>query len=142
MPTTISKFEDQARSYYDESKIKERKAVSYESPAKGFSTVFQWSFISSNDGGLVDPHVHKGFEILTYVIQGIVEQEKEEGGEWIKVAAGDFSVMASGSGVTHSEKYHPDTKVIQIWLDPDFRRSLQRPSVFRHFEAEDFESVQ
>ncbi len=135
----ISRFKDQARTYYDESKVKERKAVSYESPAKGYSTVYQWSFIVSLKGGLVEPHVHKGFEILTYVIQGEVEQEREEGGEWVKLSKGDISVLKSGNGLTHSERYAPETKVLQVWLDPDFRRSLQRPSVFNVYEAEDFE---
>ena len=136
----ISKFEDQARSYYDESRVKERKAVSYESPAKGYSTVYQWSYIVSTEGGLVEPHAHKGFEILTYVIQGKVEQEMQEGGKWMPLEAGDISVLKAGNGLTHSERYAPDTKVLQVWFDPDFRRSLQRPSVFHVFEADDFES--
>lgn len=136
----ISKFEDQARVYYDESRVKERKAVSYESPAKGYSTVYQWSYIVSTDGGLVEPHAHKGFEILTYVIQGEIEQEMEEGGKWMKLEAGDISVLKSGNGLTHSEKYGPNTKVLQVWFDPDFRRSLQRPSVFNFYEADDFET--
>ncbi len=136
----ISKFKDQARTYYDESKVKERKAVSYESPAKGYSTVYQWSYIASPKGGLVDPHAHKGFEILTYVIQGEVEQEREEGGDWVKLSKGDLSVLKAGNGLTHSERYAPGTKVLQVWFDPDFRRSLQRPSVFNVYEAEDFET--
>lgn len=135
----ISKFKDQARSYYDESRVKERRAVSYESPAKGYSTVYQWSYFASTEGGLVDPHPHKGFEILTYVVKGEVEQEREEGGEWVKLSTGDVSVLKSGNGLTHSERYAADTKVLQVWFDPDFRRSLQRPSVFNVYEAEDFE---
>ncbi len=136
----ISKFSDQARSYYDESKVKERKPVSYESPAKGYSTVYQWSYIVSTDGGLVEPHAHKGFEILTYVIEGQIEQEMEEGGKWITLDAGDISVLKSGNGLTHSEKYGPNTRVLQVWFDPDFRRSLQRPSSWSFYEADDFET--
>jgi|GEM_PF-4623030 len=142
MAITISKFADQARSYYDDSKVKERSAVSYESPAKGYSTVYKWSLISSQEGGLVEPHVHKGFEILTYVVSGSVDQEESEGGDWATLKAGDVSVLRSGNGLTHSDRYAAETQIFQIWLDPDFRRSLQRPSVFATYEAEDFQTIE
>jgi len=139
MPIEFSKYEDQARSYFAGGTVKERKAVSFESPIKGSSTLYSISTFGSDEGGTVEEHVHKGFEVLTYVLAGQVDHQESGAGNWIPLEAGDFQVIRAASGMTHSERYAPGTQAVQICMDPDFRRSLQRPASFTNYEPDDFE---
>lgn len=139
MSITISKFDDQSRGYADGGKIKERKGVYFESEVKGVSNLFYWAYVWSDEGGIVEEHAHKGFEIITYVLDGEVELKNSDSEEWEKHAKGGMDVTRAGNGFSHSEKFHPGTKVLQIWMDPDFRRSLQRPVASTEYEADEFE---
>ena len=139
MSITISKFDDQSRGYSDGGKIKERKGVYFESEVKGVSNLFYWAYVWSDEGGTVEEHAHKGFEIITYVLDGELEQKNSDSEAWEKLGKGDMQVMRSGNGFSHSEKFNPGAKVLQIWMDPDFRRSLQRPAAYTDYEASDFE---
>lgn len=139
MSIQISKFDDHARSYADSGNIKERKLVSFESPIKGISTLYGWSFLSSDQGGTVANHTHKGFEILCYCISGKLDHQEDEHRPWIPMEPGDLRVIRSGNGVAHTERFAPNTEVFEIWMDPDFRRSLQRPGSFIDYEVDDFE---
>jgi len=140
MSIYISKFEDQARGYYDGGSVKERKSVSFESPIKGSSTLYSLTYTWSEEGGEIEEHAHKGFEILTYVLEGKMEHQEAGTHSWIPLDKGDLQVVRAGSGFSNTERYTPNTHTLQIWLDPDFRRSLQRPSSFTDYEADDFET--
>lgn len=143
MSITISKFADQARDYHSGGLIKERKSISFESPVKGISNLFHWSTIWTDEGATLEERAHKGFEVISYITSGTLEHkpagEEGEGEEWEKLEAGGVQVIRSGNGVAHTERYAPNTRIFQIWLDPDFRRSLQRPGAFANYDAEDFE---
>lgn len=140
MSITISKFDDQSRGYFDDSRVKERKGVYFESEIKGASSLFYWACSWSEEGGTVEEHAHKGFEIITYVLDGEIEQQESGSEEWVKLKKGDLQVMRSGNGLSHTEKFNAGAKTLQVWLDPDFRRSLQRPSSGTDYEAADFEA--
>lgn len=140
MSITISKFDDQSRGYSDGGKIKERKGVYFESEVKGVSNLFYCAYSWSEEGGMVEEHAHKGFEIVTYVLDGEIEHKDSNSEEWEKLTKGSMQVMRAGNGFSHSEKFHPGAKTLQVWLDPDFRRSLQRPAAYTDYEPEDFET--
>jgi redox-sensitive bicupin YhaK (pirin superfamily) len=75
---------------------------------------------------LVDPgtgfgtHSHRDVEIISYILEGAIEH-KDSLGNITRLEAGDFQVMATGRGVTHSE-YNPSPterlRFLQIWLWP------------------------
>lgn len=142
MSITISKFADQARDYHDSGRIKERKSISFESPVKGVSNLFYWATIWSEEGGVLEERTYKGFEIVSYITSGKLEHKPtdSEADEWDAIEAGGVQVIRSGNGVSHTERFTPDTRLFQIWLDPDFRRSLQRPGAFADYEPADFET--
>ena len=64
---------------------------------------------------LIDaPHPHAGFETITLLLEGVVD-DQDEGGE---LAVGDVQWMTAGSGVIHGETLHLKGKVrlLQLWL--------------------------
>lgn len=66
-------------------------------------------------------HSHEDMEILTYVKHGVIKH-KDSMGNVERVPAGEFQLMAAGTGVRHSE-YNPSRKepleFLQIWIFPD-----------------------
>ena len=61
-----------------------------------------------------EPHPHAGFETITLLLEGAVD-DRDEGGA---LAAGDVQWMTAGSGVIHGETLRVNGKVrlLQLWL--------------------------
>lgn len=72
-------------------------------------------------GGGFATHSHRDMEILSYVLQGVIEH-KDSMGNIERLPAGEFQLMSAGTGVTHSE-YNPSAteplRFLQIWIRPD-----------------------
>ncbi len=68
-------------------------------------------------------HPHRGLEIYTYVIDGVLYHEDSTGGSG-EIRAGEVQRMFSGHYIAHQELNRTDvpTRVIQIWYvaDPRF----------------------
>jgi len=64
-------------------------------------------------------HAHDNMEIITYVRQGAITHEDNQGNKG-RTAAGDIQVMSAGHGITHSEYNLEDTetRLYQIWIEP------------------------
>ena len=67
-----------------------------------------------------ETHSHWNVEIISYIMQGAIEH-KDSMGNVTRLEAGDFQVMTTGTGVTHSE-YNPSSseelRFLQIWIWP------------------------
>jgi redox-sensitive bicupin YhaK (pirin superfamily) len=68
------------------------------------------------------PHPHSDMEIITYVREGAITHEDNQGNQG-RTEAGDVQVMSAGSGIAHSEynKEDANTRIFQIWITPDSR---------------------
>lgn len=72
-------------------------------------------------GAGFNTHGHKDMEIISYVLEGVIEHKDSEGNVHI-LSAGEFQLMSAGSGIYHSEYNASPTehlKFLQIWIQPN-----------------------
>lgn len=81
--------------------------------------------IAGNSG--FPPHPHADMEIITYVREGAITHEDNQGNRG-RTPAGDVQVMSAGTGIVHAEyNLEPgSTRIFQIWIQPN--RRGQAPS--------------
>jgi quercetin 2,3-dioxygenase len=65
------------------------------------------------------PHPHRDMEIITFVRQGAISHQDNQGNRG-RTGAGDVQVMSAGSGIVHAEyNLEPEeTRIFQIWILP------------------------
>ena len=78
-------------------------------------------------------HPHRGFETVTYVLEGAVEHRDSQGNQG-RIGAGDVQWMTAGSGVIHSEM--PSEELLrnggrmhgfQLWVNLPRRDKMMKP---------------
>ncbi|MEX0728680.1 MAG: pirin family protein [Planctomycetaceae bacterium] len=83
-------------------------------------------------------HPHRDMEIVTYVLEGVLEHKDSMGnGEVLR--PGEFQRMSAGTGITHSEFNPSATEPVhlyQIWLFPE-RKNIEPGYEQKRFAAED-----
>jgi redox-sensitive bicupin YhaK (pirin superfamily) len=71
-------------------------------------------------GGGFGAHPHKDMEIVTYVIDGVLEHQDNLGHK-AQLKAGEVQMMSAGKGIVHAE-YNPskteDVHLLQLWIMP------------------------
>jgi quercetin 2,3-dioxygenase len=73
-----------------------------------------------NGGGGFGTHPHRDMEIITYMVDGVIEH-RDSIGHTEQITAGEVQRMTAGSGVTHSEYNASGDKalrLLQIWIKP------------------------
>ncbi|XP_009619872.1 pirin-like protein At1g50590 [Nicotiana tabacum] len=84
-------------------------------------------FSVSAPAGFPD-HPHRGFETVTYMLQGAVTHEDFEGRKG-RIEAGDLQWMTAGKGVVHSEMPapHGTQKGLQLWINLSSQHKMIEP---------------
>ena len=75
------------------------------------------------------PHPHRGFETVTYMLQGRSKHSDSTGAQGV-LEAGDVQWMTAGRGVVHSEMPEPDEGGIwgyQLWVNLPARLKMTSP---------------
>ncbi|GAA4650422.1 pirin family protein [Kistimonas scapharcae] len=72
-------------------------------------------------GAGFDTHGHRDMEIISYVMEGVIEHQDSLGNRFV-VPAGEVQRMSAGSGILHSEYNASCTdnlRFLQIWIKPN-----------------------
>ena len=92
-------------------------------------------------------HPHRGFETVTYVLEGTIEHEDSQGNRGF-IGAGDVQWMTAGAGVIHSEM--PSAAIrrdggrvhgFQLWVNLPRRDKMMRPR-YQELRAADIPSAE
>jgi redox-sensitive bicupin YhaK (pirin superfamily) len=97
--------------------------ASYHDPDRmGWGALRVWNddTIAADSG--FPPHPHADMEIITYVREGAITHEDNQGNRG-RTEAGDVQVMSAGTGICHSEfnLESEATRIFQIWIIPNQR---------------------
>ena len=71
-------------------------------------------------GGGFPMHPHRDMEILTWIVDGVLEHRDSSGGQGV-IGKGELQRMTAGKGVYHSEYNQSKTdplRLLQIWIMP------------------------
>jgi len=97
------------------------------------------------DAGIPD-HPHRGFQTLTYLLQGAMEHKDSRGGHG-RLAPGGAQWMNAASGIVHSEMPMPEVKEaggviegLQLWINLPAELKGLEPG-YRDLQVEDVPTV-
>lgn len=95
----------------------------YQDPARmHWGALRVWNDDTIAAGAGFPPHPHADMEIITYVREGAISYQDDQGNRG-RTVAGDVQVMSAGSGISHAE-YNQEpgvTRIFQIWIFPEQR---------------------
>lgn len=106
-----------------------------------YSSLFYWSHARATGPVEFGLHPHKGFEIMSFVWEGENIHYDTSSQKWTPLAAGQFQVIQSGSGLQHAEKISTGTRSFQIWFDPNFAHSLQQTPSYSDYNPNNWSTV-
>jgi quercetin 2,3-dioxygenase len=77
--------------------------------------------------GTFGDHPHRGFETVTFILEGEVEHRDNHGGHGV-LGVGDAQWMTAGRGVVHSEEAGANgTHSLQLWLNLPHALKMTEP---------------
>ncbi len=92
------------------------------------------------------PHPHRGFETLTFVLQGDITHKDSVTGESV-ITAGGIQWMTAGRGLVHAEVSSEEFKknggmeeVIQLWLNLPSKKKMTDPS-YKGLQKEEIPAI-
>jgi hypothetical protein len=102
--------------------------------------------LSPGEGQGIPPHPHRGFETITYMIDGAVEHHDSLGNKGV-VGPGEVQWMTAASGIIHAEYIAPAFKAkggalhgFQIWVNLPAAHKMQPPA-YQQFGAKNFPTI-
>ena len=90
------------------------------------------------EGGGFPDHPHRGFEAITYMLDGGMQHVDNLGNKSV-VYAGGLQRFTAGKGLVHSEMPQGRAQGIQLWINLPKRLKQMQPS-YQQVDAEDIPS--
>jgi len=133
--------DQQGAGSFDGGKITEIKPIPFPHEPGGSGRagpLLYWAWASANGDGIIGMHPHKGFEIVSYVLEGTVGHTDTAGNNR-RVGKGGIQIMQTGSGISHQEEMYGDkTDFFQIWFEPNLSKTLKQKPAYKDIDANAF----
>ena len=104
---------------------------------KPYSNLFYWAHASAKKDSVIGLHPHRGFEIMSIVLEGSIQHYDTLLKRWIPLEKGDVQLIQSGSGISHAEAMKSESEIFQIWFNPDLRKTLDKPAKYVDIKSGD-----
>ena len=137
----IFKKSDQAYGEFNNGDIIENKPIGFpdeNTSIKAYSNLFYWAHASAKVDSTIGLHPHRGFEIMTFVLEGEIRHYDTIIEKWINLKKGDIQLIQSGSGISHSEFMQKNSSIFQIWFDPDISKTMQQKAKYQDYKSDMF----
>ena len=137
----IFKKSDQAYGEFNNGDIIENKPIGFPSEntsIRAYSNLFYWAHASAKIDSTIGLHPHRGFEIMTFVLEGEIRHYDTIIEKWINLKKGDIQLIQSGSGISHSEFMQKRSSIFQIWFDPDISIAMQQEAKYQDYKSDKF----
>ncbi|MGB0888050.1 MAG: pirin family protein [Vicingaceae bacterium] len=141
MSIKITTKENQAKGVFAGGAILENKPIGFPQDGgeqKPYSNLFYWANATTDVGGLIGEHPHKMFEIMSFVLEGEIEHYDSKFKKWLPLKAGDVQIIRSRGGISHAERLLKNSRIFQIWFDPNIRESMLKEASYNDYKLEDF----
>jgi quercetin 2,3-dioxygenase len=140
MAVKIIREKDQAKGAFAGGLILENKPIGFPQDGgkqKPYSNLFYWANAWSTSGGLIGEHPHKFFEIMSFVIEGEIEHYDNKFDRWLSLSKGDAQIIRAGNGITHAEKIKKNSRMFQIWFDPNVQETMSKSATYDDYKSAD-----
>lgn len=141
MAITIVPKDKQASGHFNGGAIMEKKPIGFPQDGGGvkpYSNLFYWAHAWSDGGSTIGEHPHKGFEILSFVLEGDIEHYDSKLRGWKSLKKGDAQIIRAGNGISHAEKVNAKSEIFQIWFDPNLEKTLTKPATYNDYSDAEF----
>ena len=131
---------DQAYGEFNGGDIIENKPLGFPQDSgklKPYSNLFYWAHASARKDSVIGLHPHRGFEIMSIVLEGNIQHYDTLLKQWIPLEKGDVQLIQSGSGISHAEAMQSESEIFQIWFNPDLRKTLSHPAKYLDVKGKD-----
>lgn len=141
MAIQITSKENQAKGAFAAGLIIENKPIGF--PQDGgsqrpYTNLFYWANAWSDKGGLIPEHPHKMFEIMSFVLEGEIRHYDSKNNDWFTLTAGDVQIIRAGKGITHAERLMENSRIFQIWFDPNIQETMNHEASYDDYESNKF----
>ena len=141
MNIQVFSVDDQAYGAFNGGEIVENKPVGF--PREGgklkpYSNMFYWANAIAKVDSTIGLHPHKGFEIMSFVLEGNIKHFDTKQNTWLDLKAGDVQIIRAGNGISHSEFMAQGSRMFQIWLDPGLQKTLNQAASYDDYSGKDF----
>lgn len=141
MTIQIYSKEDQAYGAFNGGEIIENKPIGF--PIEGgklkqYSNMIYWANAIAKVDSTIGLHPHKGFEIMSFVLEGKIKHFDTKLNAWKELSEGDVQIIRAGNGISHSEFMAEGSRMFQIWLDPNLQKTLTQEATYDDYQKAQF----
>lgn len=135
----IVKKANQAQGAFNNGEIIENKPIGFPQDGgtvKPYSNLFYWANAEALTNSTIGLHPHTGFEIISFVLSGKIQHYDTKNKEWKPLEAGDVQIIRAGKGIQHAEMMFENSRMFQIWLDPNLEKTLNQDASYSDYRLD------